>query len=71
MHIKGQARVDPKRAIFRASMLLRDSVVAKEVRAKLLNALEHVAEPQKVEVIEEEKSILNHAAEQSLAPQQS
>ena len=34
----------PKRAVLRMGMLLRDSVIAQEVRAQLLNMAEHIAE---------------------------
>ena len=43
----------PKRAILRVGMLLRDSVIAKEVRTQLLNAVE-VAQEEKPEIITQE-----------------
>ena len=43
----------PKRAILRVGMLLRDSVIAKEVRTQLLNAVE-VAQSEKPEIITQE-----------------
>ena len=43
----------PKRAILRAGMLLRDSVIAKEVRTQLLNIVE-VAQEEKPEIITQE-----------------
>ena len=43
----------PKRAILRVGMLLRDSVIAKEVRTQLLNIVE-VAQSEKPEIITQE-----------------
>lgn len=43
----------PKRAILRVGMLLRDSVIAKEVRTQLLNIVE-VAQEEKPEIITQE-----------------
>lgn len=43
----------PKRAILRVGMLLRDSVIAKEVRTQLLNVVE-VAQEEKPEIITQE-----------------
>ena len=43
----------PKRAVLRVGMLLRDSVIAKEVRTQLLNAVE-VAQEEKPEIITQE-----------------
>ena len=43
----------PKRAILRVGMLLRDSVIAKEVRTQLLNIVE-VAQEEKLEIITQE-----------------
>ena len=43
----------PKRAVLRVSMLLRDSVIAKEVRTQLLNIVE-VAQEEKPEIITQE-----------------
>lgn len=46
-------RVFPKRAILRMGMLLRDSLVAKEIRTQLLNIAENVIETEPEKVTEE------------------
>ena len=48
-----------KRAILRIGMLLRDSVIAKEVRTQLLNAIEKTDEKALVADIDEETEIIN------------
>lgn len=55
-------RVFPKRAVLRMGMLLRDSVIAQEVRTQLLNIVENVTSenPEKaIEEIENEQKYLN------------
>lgn len=47
----------PKRAILRMGMLLRDSIVAKEVRTQLLNTFERATDEQRTTDIDEEKEI--------------
>ena len=51
-----------KRAILRIGMLLRDSVVAKEVRTQLLNTLEESTVEQKTKQIDKETDILTELA---------
>lgn len=53
----------PKRAILRMGMLLRDSVIAKEVRTQLLNTFEHATEEQRTADIDEEKRLLGDVVE--------
>lgn len=48
----------PKRAILRVGMLLRDSLVAKEVRTQLLNIEEKSSDEVKVQDITEEQSLM-------------
>ena len=48
----------PRRAILRVGMLLRDSIVAKEVRTQLLNIEEKVSDEVKVQDISEEQKLL-------------
>lgn len=48
----------PRRAILRVGMLLRDSVIAKEVRTQLLNLEEKTTDEQKVMEIDKEKELL-------------
>lgn len=48
----------PKRAILRMGMLLRDSVIAKEVRTQLLNTFEHATVKQRTQTLDEEEAIL-------------
>lgn len=52
----------PKRAILRMGMLLRDSVVAKEVRTQLLNTFEHATTEQCIAEIDEEIKLRNNIA---------
>ena len=47
-----------KRAVLRIGMLLRDSVIAQEVRTQLLNAFEKMEDDKKVEDIETEQDIM-------------
>lgn len=47
----------PKRAILRMGMLLRDSVIAKEVRTQLLNTFEHATEEQRTYEINKERKL--------------
>lgn len=51
-------RVFPRRAILRIGMLLRDSIVAKEVRSQLLNAEEKTSIKTKTEDIDTEQSLM-------------
>lgn len=51
-------KVFPRRAILRIGMLLRDSVVAKEVRTQLLNIEEKASKDTKVQDINEEQSLM-------------
>jgi len=51
--------VFPQRAILRIGMLLRDSLIAKEVRTQLLNVFEHSTDKQKTANITEEESLYN------------
>ncbi|KSV57725.1 hypothetical protein [Acetivibrio ethanolgignens] len=51
-------RVFPRRAILRVGMLLRDSVIAKEVRTQLLNIEEKSSDEVKVQDINEEQSLM-------------
>ncbi len=51
-------KVFPRRAILRVGMLLRDSVVAKEVRTQLLNIEEKTSDEVKVQDINEEKRLM-------------
>lgn len=54
---RGQ-KVFPRRAILRVGMLLRDSVIAKEVRTQLLNIEEKTSEEVKVQDITEEQRLM-------------
>ena len=54
---RGQ-KVFPRRAILRVGMLLRDSVIAKEVRTQLLNIEEKSSNEVKVQDINEEQSLM-------------
>lgn len=62
-----------QRAILRIGMLLRDSTVAKEVRTQLLNVFESTTEPQRMEAIDHENTLLlavvraNSPAESAIA----
>lgn len=47
----------PKRAILRMGMLLRDSVIAKEVRTQLLNTFEHATVEQRTYEIDKERKL--------------
>ncbi len=51
-------RVFPRRAILRIGMLLRDSIVAKEVRTQLLNIEEKSFDEVRVQDINEEQSLM-------------
>lgn len=51
-------KVFPRRAILRVGMLLRDSVIAKEVRTQLLNIEEKSSDEVKVQDINEEQSLM-------------
>ena len=51
-------KVFPRRAILRVGMLLRDSVIAKEVRTQLLNIEEKTSDEVKVQDINEEQSLM-------------
>lgn len=53
-------KVFPRRAILRIGMLLRDSVVAKEVRTQLLNIEEKTSKEVKTEDIDEEQRLINN-----------
>lgn len=52
----------PRRAILRIGMLLRDSVVAKEVRTQLLNIEEKTSNEIKVSSVDEEEKLLMNIA---------
>lgn len=54
---RGQ-KVFPRRAILRVGMLLRDSVIAKEVRTQLLNIEEKSSDEVKVQDINEEQRLM-------------
>ena len=54
----GGLKVFPRRAILRVGMLLRDSVIAKEVRTQLLNIEEKSSNEVKVQDINEEQSLM-------------
>ena len=51
-------KVFPRRAILRVGMLLRDSVIAKEVRTQLLNIEEKSSDEAKIQDINEEQSLM-------------
>lgn len=51
-------KVFPRRAILRIGMLLRDSVVAKEIRTQLLNIEEKTSNATKTQDIDEEQSLM-------------
>ena len=51
-------KVFPRRAILRVGMLLRDSVIAKEVRTQLLNIEEKTSDDVKIQDITEEQSLM-------------
>ncbi len=51
-------KVFPRRAILRVGMLLRDSVIAKEVRTQLLNIEEKTSNEVKIQDITEEQSLM-------------
>lgn len=51
-------KVFPRRAILRVGMLLRDSVIAKEVRTQLLNIEEKSSNEAKVQAINKEQSLM-------------
>ena len=51
-------KVFPRRAILRIGMLLRDSVIAKEVRTQLLNIEEKTSDETKTRDIDEEQSLM-------------
>ena len=51
-------KVFPRRAILRVGMLLRDSVIAKEVRTQLLNIEEKSSNEVKIQDINEEQSLM-------------
>ena len=51
-------KVFPRRAILRVGMLLRDSVIAKEVRTQLLNIEEKTSDEVKVQDINEEQRLM-------------
>lgn len=53
----GKIRCFPKRAILRMGMLLRDSVVAKEVRTQLLNTFENTTDKQRTAEIDKEREL--------------
>lgn len=55
-------KVFSRRAILRVGMLLRDSVIAKEVRTQLLNIEEKTADEAKVSFINEEEKLLMNIA---------
>lgn len=48
-----------KRAVLRVGMLLRDSVIAREVRTQLLNTYEHATSEQRVSEIDKEEGLIN------------
>lgn len=54
----GGLKVFPRRAILRVGMLLRDSVIAKEVRTQLLNIEEKSPDKVKVQDINEEQKLM-------------
>ena len=54
----GGLKVFPRRAILRIGMLLRDSVIAKEVRTQLLNIEEKTSDEVKTYDINEEQSLM-------------
>ena len=51
-------KVFPRRAILRVGMLLRDSIVAKEVRTQLLNIEKKASDDVKIQDITEEQSLM-------------
>ena len=51
-------KIFPRRAILRVGMLLRDSVIAKEVRTQLLNIEEKTSDDVKIQDITEEQSLI-------------
>lgn len=51
-------KVFPRRAILRVGMLLRDSVIAKEVRTQLLNIEEKTSDEVKIQDINEEQRLM-------------
>lgn len=51
-------KVFTRRAILRVGMLLRDSIIAREVRTQLLNIEEKTANETKIQDIEEEQSLM-------------
>lgn len=55
-------KVFPRRAILRVGMLLRDSVIAKEVRTQLLNIEEKTSDDIKISSINEEEKLLMNIA---------
>jgi phage antirepressor YoqD-like protein len=60
-HIQSRARnlaIFPQRAILRVGMLLRDSLIAKEIRTQLLNTLEHTTDEAKTIEIDAEKQLI-------------
>lgn len=56
----------PKRAILRMGMLLRDSVIAKEVRTQLLNTFEHATEEQRTAEIDQEENLVGSLIKSAL-----
>lgn len=54
----GGLKIFPRRAILRIGMLLRDSVIAKEVRTQLLNIEEKTSDEIKIQDITEEQSLM-------------
>lgn len=56
----------PKRAILRMGMLLRDSVIAKEVRTQLLNTFEHATTEQRTAEINEEEKLMEDIVKAAL-----
>lgn len=57
----------PKRAVLRMGMLLRDSVVAKEVRTQLLNTFQRATAEQRTTEINEEKRLLSDVVERMVS----
>lgn len=55
-------KIFPRRAILRVGMLLRDSIIAKEIRTQLLNIEEKASDKTKTSSINEEENLLMNIA---------
>lgn len=56
----------PKRAVLRMGMLLRDSVIAKEIRTQLLNTFEHATVEQRTAEIDQEEDLVGSIIKSAL-----